>query len=185
MKKQTVTTSRSITSEIETLLNEQIVLESQSSAYYLSMASWCDTKGYSTSAEFLYRHSDEERTHMLKLFHYINNAGGHAIQPEITDIKNTFESLREVFELILDHEIEVTKSINNIVDMCFQVKDYTTFNFLQWYVTEQREEETIARRAVELFDMIGEEGIGLWTIDQEIGKLENFAANNPADSTTI
>ncbi|MDH5599192.1 MAG: ferritin-like domain-containing protein, partial [Cyclobacteriaceae bacterium] len=79
MKKQTVTTSRSITSEIETLLNEQIVLESQSSAYYLSMASWCDTKGYSTSAEFLYRHSDEERTHMLKLFHYINNAGGHAI----------------------------------------------------------------------------------------------------------
>ncbi|MDH5399270.1 MAG: ferritin [Cyclobacteriaceae bacterium] len=176
MKRQIITKSRSLTEETEALINKQIILEGESSAYYLSMASWCDKQGFSTSAEFLYKHSDEERMHMLKLFRYVNEAGGHALQPEITGVKHHFENLREVFELILDHEIEVTKSINNLVDHCFSIKDFATFNFLQWFVSEQREEETLARRAVELFDMIGEEGIGLWTIDQEIGKLEAFAA---------
>jgi len=175
MAKQFVTPRRSLTKETEALLNEQIVMEGKSSAYYLSMASWCDTKGYARSAEFLYTHSDEERDHMLRLFSYLNNAGGHALQPEITGIKHKFKSLREVFELILQHEIEVTLSINNIVDHCFETKDFATFNFLQWFVTEQREEETIARRALELFDIIGEDGVGLWTIDQEIGKLESEA----------
>lgn len=151
-------------------------MEGKSSAAYLSMASWCETQGYETSAQFLYKHSEEERMHMLKLFGYINAAGGHAMQAEISGIKHSFKSLREVFNEVLDHELEVTKSINNIVDHCFQIKDFATFNFLQWYVMEQREEETLARRAVELFDLIGEEGVGLWMIDQEIGKLEAFAA---------
>ena len=159
--------------EMEKLLNEQIVMEGKSSASYLSMASWCETKGYNNSSEFLYKHSDEERGHMLKLFKHVNQAGGHAIQPEITEIKHTFKSLREVFEEVLQHEIQVTKSIHDIVDRCLASKDYTTFNFLQWYVVEQREEETMARRALELFDIIGEDGVGLWTIDQEIGKMHN------------
>ena len=177
MEKQIVTPNRSLTDETEKLLNDQIGLEGLSSSYYLAMASWCDKSGYATSADFLYRHTEEERQHMLKLFHYVNDAGGHAIHPDITDVKYDYKSLREVFEAILHHEIEVTKAINNIVDHCFQIKDFTTFHFLQWFVTEQREEETLARRAVELFDLIGEDGVGLWTIDNEIGKLENFVAN--------
>lgn len=169
--KQNVTLNRSLTPETEALLNKQIEMEGKSSAYYLSMASWCDMKGFINASQFLYTHSEEERQHMLKLFRYINDAGGHALQPSISNLKHEFASLREVFELILEHEIAVTKSINSIVDHCFSIKDFTTFNFLQWYVVEQREEETLSRRAVELFDLIGEEGIGLWTIDQEIGKL--------------
>jgi ferritin len=178
MKQQIVTPKRSLTKETEDLLNKQIVMEGKSSAAYLSMASWCETKGYDVSAQFLYKHSEEERVHMLKLFHYINAAGGHALQPEVTAIKQEFNSLREVFETVLMHELDVTKSINNIVDHCFQIKDFATFNFLQWYVMEQREEETLARRAVEIFDIIGEEGVGLWMIDQEVGKLEAFAARS-------
>ncbi len=174
MKKQTVTTTRSLTLETEKKLNEQISLEGQSSAYYLSMASWCDKEGYSTSAEFLYRHSEEERQHMLKILGYVNNAGGHALQPVIDNIPHNFKSLREIFDKILEHEISVTHSINELVDHSFSIRDFATFHFLQWFVTEQREEETLARRALELFDIIGEEGVGLWTIDQEIGKLENF-----------
>lgn len=176
MKQQFVTPKRSLTKETENLLNKQIVMEGKSSAAYLSMASWCETKGFDTSSQFLYKHSEEERKHMLKLFHYINAAGGHALQPEISKIKHEFKSLREVFETVLHHELEVTKSINSIVDHCFSIKDFATFNFLQWYVMEQREEETLARRAVEIFDLIGEEGVGLWMIDQEIGKLEMYAA---------
>lgn len=171
--KEIITPKRSLTEGTERLLNQQIMMEAKSSAYYLSMASWCETQGYSHSAEFLYTHSDEERGHMLKLFRYVNEAGGHALQSQITDVKNKFKSLREVFQLILEHEIQVTQSIHRLVDHCFSTKDFTTFNFLQWFVVEQREEETMARRALEIFNIIGEEGIGLWTIDQEIGKLHD------------
>jgi ferritin len=170
-EKEIVTLKRSLLMDTEEKLNKQVEMEGKSSAYYLSMASWAEMQGFSHSAKFLYDHAEEERGHMLKLFRYINEAGGHAIQPEITGIRQHFNSLREVFELILEHEIEVTKSINNIVDHCFNVKDFATFSFMQWYVTEQREEETVARRALEIFDIIGEEGVGLWTIDQEMGKL--------------
>lgn len=117
--KQNITPSRSLTEETEKLLNKQIVMEGTSSAYYLSMASWCDTRGYVNSSKFLYRHSEEERQHMLKLFGYVNDAGGHALQPEIIGIQHSFKSLKEVFELILTHEIEVTKSINKLMDHCF------------------------------------------------------------------
>ena len=172
MKEDNISLDRSISEETEKLLNKQIMMEGLASAYYLSMASWCDMKGFSHSAKFLYDHSEEERFHMLKIFHYVNDAGGHARQPEIKDIKHSYNSLREVFEEILGHEIAVTKAINQIVDHCYQVKDFATMNFMQWYVAEQREEELLSRRAIELFDIIGEEGIGLWTIDQEIGKLE-------------
>lgn len=175
MKNNLITPTRSLSEETEKMLNKQIVMEGQSSAAYLSMASWCETKGYNNSSEFLYKHSDEERGHMLKLFKYVNQAGGHALQPEISNIKHTFNSLREVFEEVLQHEIQVTKSIHEIVDHCLGTKDYTTFNFLQWFVVEQREEETMARRALELFDIIGEDGVGLWTIDTEIGKMHTEA----------
>ena len=175
MDKQIVTSKRSLTQETEDLLNRQIHMEGSSSAYYLAMASWCDKEGYSVSADFLYRHADEERQHMLKLFGYVNDAGGHALHPELTGITHEYNSLRVVFEKILEHEISVTKSINELVDHCFGIRDFATFHFLQWFVQEQREEETLARRALELFDIIGEEGVGLWTIDQEIGNLENFA----------
>jgi len=175
--KEIVTLKRSLLHDTEGVLNQQVEMEGRSSAYYLSMASWCDMKGFAHSARYLYEHSDEERQHMLKLIHYINEAGGHAIQPEITGIKHHFSSLREVFELVLEHEVQVTKAINNIVDHCFGVKDFATFSFMQWFVTEQREEETLARRALELFDIIGEEGTGLWTIDQELGKLHDIAGD--------
>lgn len=179
--KEFITKTRSLLEETEKLLNDQIKLEAVSSAIYLSMGSWAEIKGYENSAAFLYGHSEEEKMHMMKIFKYINEAGGHALQPEITGIPHDFESLRSIFEEILDHEILVTKSIHTLVDHCFNNKDFTTFNFLQWYVTEQREEETLARRILELFDIIGEEGVGLWTIDQEIGKLG--ATNTGAENT--
>ena len=80
MERQQVT-AKILTRETEDLLNKQIQMEGSSSAAYLSMASWCEMTGYENSAKFLYMHSDEERGHMLKLFHYINEAGGHAFSP--------------------------------------------------------------------------------------------------------
>ena len=165
----------SLSQATEQLLNQQVGVEGRSSAHYLAMASWCDTQGYKRAAEFLYHHAEEEQGHMLKLFRYINDAGGHAIHPEITEIQHTFKSFRQVFELALVYETKVTQSIHHLVDHCFVVKDFSTFNFLQWFVAEQIEEEVLTRRAVELFDVIGEEGIGRYTIDKALGALKDSA----------
>lgn len=173
VKKPFVTMKTSVTQEMQDLINEQIQLEARSSWAYLAAASWCDKEGYVNSAKYLYNHAEEERMHMMKFFNYLNNAGGHALAPEIKDMRYDFETLREVFETALKHEIKVTLAINDLVDACLKAKDFATFQFLQWFVNEQREEEVISRRAVELFDIIGEEGQGIWLIDQAIGKIES------------
>ncbi len=108
---------------------------------------------------------------MLKIFKYVSDLGGTAISPTITDIKLEFNSFREVFEDALEQEINITQSFNNIADKCLKLKDFMTMQFLDWFLREQREEEYVARRAVELFDVIGEEGTGRWEIDRHIPKI--------------
>jgi len=171
----------SLSSEVENRLNQQIKMESASSQFYLGCASWCEKEGYSKSAEFLYGHSEEERFHMMKLIRFVNESGGHALAPELTDIKNDFVSLREVFELLLEHEVAISRAISDLVDFCFQNKDFATFQFLQWYVAEQREEEELARRVLEIFDLIGEEGNGMYMIELEIEKLHQAGHDGEAD----
>lgn len=158
--------------DIEDRLNAQVALEGISSAHYLAMASWSDHRGYKGAASFLYDHAEEEREHMLKLFRYINDVGGHAFHPSITDIQHDFSSLREIFEIVLAHEVKVSQAIHRLVEYCWAHKDVATFNFMQWYVTEQIEEEVTARKNLELFDVIGESGVGLHMIDKEIGAFE-------------
>ena len=170
-----ISAKTSVIEEVQAMLNKQIVMEAKSSAYYLAAASWCHKEGFENSARYMYRHADEERSHMLKIFHYLNNAGGHSISPEITNIRTDYGSLREIFAGALDHEIAVSQSIADLADFCFKMKDFATFQFLQWFIMEQREEEMNSRRCVELFDLIGDTGQGLWLIDQEIGKIDKAA----------
>ena len=186
MKYTKVSKNRSLTEETEEKINQQIKMEGVSSQIYLMMASWCEKEGYENSANFLYGHSDEERMHMLKLMKYLNEAGGYAIAPDITDIKTDYKTLKEVFNNVLDHEIDVTISINELAKFSFEAQDFATFQFLQWYVMEQREEESLARRVLEIFEIIGEAGQGLWLIDQEIGKLITAGTTSSFDiGTTV
>lgn len=161
----------SLKEEIENILNEQIKVEAHSSSIYLAMSSWCDDQGYDFSAGFFEKQAEEERSHMMKIFRYVNNRGGRAISPEIKDIPTDFESFRSVFELALEQEMHVTQQINNIAEKCLKHKDYVTFQFLQWFLEEQVEEEYVARRILEMFDVIGEEGTGNWEIDKHIPKV--------------
>lgn len=153
-------------------LNRQIELESESSQYYLSMASWAETLGMNGVAAFLYRHSDEERTHMIKLFRYINERGGHAVAPAIREPKKTFDSVVQLFELILEHEIMVSAEINHLVEICLAEKDYTTHNFLQWYVAEQIEEEALARNVLDKLNLIGGDKGSLYIFDRDLETLQ-------------
>jgi ferritin len=160
-----------VSSEIETLLNQQIKKEAHSSSLYLSMSSWCDQNGFDFSADYFLKQSEEERVHQLKLFKYVLDMGGNAISPEVSSIKTDFNSFREVFEDALEAEIAITQSFKNIAARCHKEQDYVTLEFLNWFLKEQREEEYKARRAVELFDVIGEEGTGRWEIDKHVNKI--------------
>jgi len=161
----------SLIEEVENILNAQVKVEAHASAVYLAMSAWCDDQGLDNAAHFFAKQSEEERAHMLKFFNYISSRGGKPISPEITNIPQDFESFRGVFEQTLEQEMFVTEQINTIADKCMKAKDYVTFNFLQWFLAEQVEEEYIARRILELFDVIGEEGTGRWEIDKHLVKV--------------
>ena len=160
-----------LSKKIEEALNEQVAKEAYASNYYLSMASWCENVGLHGCAAFLYEQSEEEKEHMMKLFKYVNEAGGHAIAPEIKEPPRTYTSIAQVFELTLEHEINVTKSINHLVEVCFNAKDYSSFNFLQWYVAEQHEEEKLFRSILDIVKITGADARGLLFLDNEIAKL--------------
>lgn len=165
-----------LSKKIETALNKQVELEASSSQYYLAMASWAETAGFDGAAQFLYKHSDEERMHMLKLVKFINERGGHGIVPTLEKPPAKFKSLHAIFELILKHEITVSSEISKLVDTCLKEKDYTTHNFLQWYVSEQIEEEALARKILDKLNLIGNDKGGLYLFDRDLEGMAKVAA---------
>lgn len=165
---------------VEKALNSQIEKEASSSQFYLAMASWAEGQGLNGTATFLYAHSDEERFHMLKLIKFVNERGGTAVIPGLAQPPSDFDSLENVFQLLLEHELKVTESINNLVDVCLSEKDYTTHNFIQWYVSEQLEEEALARTILDKIKLIGGDKGGLYLFDRD---LENSAIQvDPANT---
>ena len=165
---------------VEKALNEQVQKEASSSQFYLAMASWAECNGLNGTAKFLYAHADEERFHMLKLVKFINERGGIAIIPGLENPPVEFDSLTNVFQLRLEHELMVTESINNVVDICLSQKDYTTHNFMQWYVSEQLEEEALARTILDKIKLIGGDNGGLYLFDRD---LENsMISSTPANA---
>jgi ferritin len=158
--------------EITAVLNKQVELEAQSSHSYLAMAVWAETQGYDGTATFLYRHAEEERVHMLKLIQFINERGSKAIIPALSAPNHAFNGLKEAFESVLLHETRVTESINEVVDICLKVKDYPTYNFMQWYVAEQLEEEGLARRILDRLALAGDASGALYHFDRDISSME-------------
>lgn len=154
-------------------LNKQVQMEAQSSQAYLAMASWADIQpGLKGVTQFFFKHSDEERMHMLKLIHYINERGGFAVVPALDQPVLTFKSLKNAFEELLKHELKVSESINDLVDIALKEKDYATHNFLQWYVMEQMEEEKLARECNDKLELIGDDKSGLYLFDRDIMTME-------------
>ena len=168
-----------LSKKLEEALNKQIQIEAESSQVYLSMASWAEVQGLEGVAGFMYEHSDEERMHMLKLVKYVNERGGHA---KITTLKAPeieFGSFQKMFEKLYEHEIFVSKSINDLVHICLEEKDYATHNFLQWYVAEQIEEEALARTVLDKINLIGDDKGGLYLFDRDVQQITVESAAAP------
>jgi len=111
---------------------------------------------------------------MLKLIKFVNDRGGRAIIPSVSQPDKDFKNLKNIFDLLLSHEHNVTAAINNVVDVCLKEKDYTTHNFMQWYVSEQIEEETLARNILDRLHLLGDEKSSLYLFDRD---LETVAVN--------
>tara|TARA_R110000868_G_scaffold158589_4_gene386835 strand:+ start:38317 stop:38835 length:519 start_codon:yes stop_codon:yes gene_type:complete len=156
---------------IEKSLNHQIKIEAESSQIYLAMACWAEVKGLEGVAGFMYGQSQEERDHMLKLVKFVNERGGHAHISELSAPNVTFTSFKEMFEKLFEHEVFVSESINELVHISLQEKDYATHNFLQWYVAEQIEEEAMARTILDKINLIGDDKGGLYLFDRDIQQI--------------
>ena len=159
-----------LTNTMTERLNAQIGHEFESANLYLQMSAWCDYKGFEGCAGFLRAHAQEEMDHMHRLFTYVNETGALAVHGQIDAPPTEFDSLVDVFQKTYEHECDVTRAINGLADTAFQEKDYSTFNFLQWYVAEQHEEETLFKGILDKFEILGTDGKALFMLDQEIGK---------------
>ena len=158
-----------LSDEIKQALDNQVSLELTASNAYLAMASWAETTGYEGAATYFYTQSDEERAHMLKIIHYINEMGASATIPAIGEPVKSFESLEEVIKLSLENERAVTKAIHSMVAIAQKDGDYSTRTFLEWFVTEQTHEETKFEVILQKFDLIGRDKIALYEIDKILG----------------
>ncbi len=156
---------------IEKALNEQIVKEAYASFSYLSMATWCAFNSLEGAAKFFYRQSDEERLHMMKLIEYMIEMDVRPIVPAVEQAPIEYRSIQEIFNITLAQEESVTRSIHNMLQLAIDSNDFATQNFLQWYVTEQREEESMIRRVQDKIRLIGEGPQSLYYIDKELEKI--------------
>ncbi len=138
------------------ILNKQTEKEAYASQLYLSMASWAEAKGLEGISEWFYAQSEEEREHMLKFIRYVNERGGHGIVPKVDQPPKDFPNVKAVFEASLEHEQMVTAAINDIVALCLEEKDFTTNNWIQWFVTEQLEEESSVQGILDKLDLLGD-----------------------------
>ena len=155
-----------ISKTMQSALNNQIALESNASNTYLAMASWCEVTGYEGGASFFYAQSDEERTHMLKIVHYLNNLGLSATIPATKAPSGNYKSLESILKTALKNEQTVTAAIHKMVEIAQKDKDHSTYAFLEWFVNEQVQEETKFETLLQKFELIGRDKIAINEIDK-------------------
>ena len=168
-----------LSKKVEEILNVQIQKEDYSSQLYLAMASWSENKGLAGVADWLYAQAEEERMHMLKLVRYVNERDGVAVIPGLDQPPTEFGDIQVMFEKVLEHEQFISASINEIVAVCNQEKDYTTHNWIQWFVTEQIEEEASVRELLDKLKLVGSSH--LYMFDRDIMSMRGGEEEGEAD----
>jgi ferritin len=155
---------------IQDVLNTQINLEQYSAQLYLAMSAHCETKSFRGFAHWLRMQAQEETAHAMKLVAFVLDRGGRLELKSIDAPPTEFGSITQVFEKILEHEQRITTSINALFERSRQEKDYASEITLQWYVTEQVEEEANVGQILDQLRAVGEKGGGIWYLDSKMGK---------------
>lgn len=167
-----------ISNTIETILNRQVENEAEAAQTFLAYAIWADSKGFSGVANLLFRHSGEERSHMMKFIQYIQKRGGKTKITTLNAPAMDPTSLQDCFQQLFKHETKNTEAIYEIVALALQEKDWATWNFAQWFVKEQIEEETLIMELLDKLELAGgtkASSESLLLLDTEIGNQEDTA----------
>jgi len=150
-------------------INKQINNEMYSAYLYMAMSADCSSKGLNGFAKWFMVQYHEEMLHAMKLYNYLLEQGEEVHLQGIKEPPKTFASVREMFEKTLEHEKFITKSINEIANQAQKEQDHATFTFIQWYITEQIEEEKNDTEILQRLKLAGETGPGLFMLDGALG----------------
>lgn len=159
-----------LSKNLEEALNKQINKEFWSAYLYLSMSNHFAVKGLQGISNWFSVQFSEEQDHALKLSDYLIKKGNKVVLQPIEKVETSWNSPLEAFKNTLEHEKLVTASINSIVKIARDENDYATENMLQWFVNEQVEEEDSAQKIIDALNLIGENHVGVYLLDQELGK---------------
>ena len=159
-----------ISEKMQKELNDQINAELFSSYLYLAMAAYFDDLNFTGFSTWMTLQSQEEYDHAMKFYAYVSSVGGRVTLDAIEKPQAEWGSPKEAFEAAQKHEQYVTGRINNLVNLAVEEKDHATNGFLQWFVTEQIEEEATVNDIVAKFDMISDSKNSLYFFDRELGK---------------
>ena len=160
-------------------LNDQMTKEALASQIYLSYGAWADSQGFGGIANFLFRHANEERNHMMKILEYILKRGGKVNVTAIPAPPSNPANVHNCFEKVFQHEVDNTAAVYKVVKMSLEQEDWATWNFMQWFVKEQTEEETLA---LDLLDKIKIAG-GEQADTNSIYSLDRDLKSTPDDAT--
>ena len=158
-----------INKQLQDAINAQINAELWSAYLYLSMATNFHEMGLGGIANWFEVQFKEEQDHAMIFYNYLVSRGGRVELKAIDAVKTKWESPLEAFEDTLEHEQKVTSLINDINALAVELKDYATQNRLVWFIDEQVEEEESAQELIDKFSLIGDNGMGLYMLDQELG----------------
>lgn len=161
--------------EMVAQLNEQMNLELYSSLLYQQMSAWCSYHSFEGAAAFLRRHAQEEMSHMQRLFSYLIDTGNLPRLQSIPALFTEYASLDELFSATYTHEQLISQKINELAHVAMTSQDYPTFNFLQWYVAEQHEEEKLFKSILDKLRLVGNSGEGLYFVDKDLATLDTPA----------
>lgn len=149
-------------------LNEQMNHEFYAAHAYMAMAAFCDDNSYEGFANFYIQQAKEERFHGKKIYDYINDRGRHALFSSIPAPKTEFSSILETFKDGLAQEQEVTRRFYNLSDLATKDKDYATISFLNWFLDEQVEEESMFETHIDYLKRIGDDSNTLYLYEKEL-----------------
>jgi ferritin len=159
-----------ISKKMEDALNEQVNAELFSAYLYLSMESWFKSKNLNGFANWMMVQTQEEMSHVMKIYGFIDERGGRISLKAIDGPPTEWDSPLAVFEAVYEHEQKVTGLINDLVDLAIKEKDHATNSFLQWFVSEQVEEEASADQAIQQLKMVQDAPGGIFLFDRELGQ---------------
>lgn len=150
-------------------LNNQMNKEYYSAFFYLSMAAYAENIGYKGSAKWFKIQYHEENYHAIKIYEFLQTRGGKITFLDIEKPEQDFTSLQDLFKKSIEHEEIVTELINNLMDVAIEKKDHASQIFLQWFVTEQVEEEENVNDIITQLKLVGNDVTGLLNLDKELG----------------